>query len=300
MRLAVAIIVVLALGLGSGKEVLGTQLMRGESDSDVGESEEPRELQRRSRRNGRQNHPVCYNIIQSWWKKRQSFKKIDNFLTELDRMCSTYDGDADACANKKKSRGSYREAGVPVDTLQASCNMIGSGDMRCVSNPCNQLNDGNCRLDATAGRCIWLTKNEAKRANRHLKKKGVLELYPGQGCYKNLCHANAVGRGKLTDAECEAFSIPYLMDCTYCRGTRNYKRFQKAGVGCQMTKTQTVAECAPVNRKEFGRETIFARIDNPECQCSSTYSICAANVLDDIGGREALYRQRFPLPQSSP
>ncbi|GBG29359.1 Hypothetical Protein FCC1311_055812 [Hondaea fermentalgiana] len=285
MKPTLAIALLASAGIaGIGAVDARETMLRGE------ESLESRDLGS----NNRTNHPVCSEIVDEetgWWESRVQLRAnyftVESLVTDLDNYCTNYNDDPDACRDPSM-RSSYTD--LSEEELKASCIMMGSSDRRCVGNPCNQYNTGECTLQATAGRCVWLTKKQTNKANKYLGEK----IYLGHGCYNNVCHAKAVGRGKLTDEECEDFSIPGVMDCTWCQGGKKYPELKGQGVGCQMTTARTTAKCAPVNNKNIDKSSIWEQLSNPKCQCSSTYTLCNAAVSEgDRGGSDA-FILRYP------
>jgi len=281
------------------RKLLVSRSQEDDVEGDLGNDLSRRDLGRKRRKKKerralklRPNHPVCSEIAEGWWTQRDAYKELDEYFSELDDLCRAYDGDALACASRE-ARDAY--AGMPEDVLHASCNMLGAGSEKCISNPCNQLNDGECTLQQTAGRCVWLTSSQVKAANEYLESIGSPAVYDGHGCYNNVCHSNAAGRGRISDATCASFSVPGIMDCTYCKGTRRYSRFRNLGIGCQMTVSETTAECAPVNNENIEKSSIFIKNGaKRRCQCSATYGACAQKVALTSRDGSPSYRRRFP------
>mmetsp|Transcript_16169 Transcript_16169/g.31269 ORF Transcript_16169/g.31269 Transcript_16169/m.31269 type:complete len:297 (+) Transcript_16169:69-959(+) len=227
----------------------------------------------------RPNHPVCSEIAgeNGWWESRQNltidYATIDEQTTVLDTYCFNYSDDPEACRSKS-ARGNYTD--LSTDALNAACTMLGSSNRTCVGNPCNQYNTGECTLQETAGRCVWLTSEDVSLANKYFGEK----IYAGHGCYKNRCHAQAVGKGKITDELCESFSIPPIFNCTYCKSTKSYD-IAGTRMGCQMTQLTTEAVCAPVSPNAVSSSSIWQTAEDPRCQCSDEYPLCAQAVAPE-------------------
>lgn len=212
-----------------------------------------------------ESHPVCYKILNTWWNTREA-QKTRSVINTMDQDCSVFTGNPDAC-NKKTTRGNIN--GLTPAQLTASCTMVGAHNSRCIGNPCNSLNTGDCSIQQTQGQCYWVTVENLPKVNAYYKSQGMA-LLPVHGCYRNPC--NLPGYGKQ-DQECPGKSIPGLIQCTWCKGAGDPKLVGE-GMGCQMTIDTTQSQCSYVNSKSISRSSVMERVVNARCQCSTDYTIC--------------------------
>lgn len=214
---------------------------------------------------GLASHPVCYKILNTWWNTREA-QKTRSIINTMDQDCSVFTGTPDPC-NKKTTRGGI--AGLTPAQKVASCTMVGAHNSRCIGNPCNSLNTGDCSIQQTQGQCFWITKENLPKINAYYVSQGIAAL-PTHGCYRNPC--NLPGYGKQ-DQECPTKSIPGVLECTWCKGGGDPLLLGE-GMGCQMTIDTTQSLCAPVNSNGVPKSSVMERVVNARCQCSTDYTIC--------------------------
>jgi hypothetical protein len=90
------------------------------------------------------NHAVCYEVVNSWFVSREQDKTRAQ-ITSLDATCSVFDSQPLTC-NVKSSR---TDPSLTADQKNALCTTVGAHDKRCLSNPCNNLNTGDCTLQVS-------------------------------------------------------------------------------------------------------------------------------------------------------
>jgi hypothetical protein len=90
------------------------------------------------------NHPVCYKILDTWFVDREQ-DKTRATITTMDTTCSTFDGQPLEC-NVKSSRS---DPSLTTAQRNALCTTVGAHDKRCLSNPCNSLNNMDCTLQVS-------------------------------------------------------------------------------------------------------------------------------------------------------
>jgi hypothetical protein len=90
------------------------------------------------------NHPVCYQILKTWFVDREQ-DKTRATITTMDSTCSVFDGKPLSC-NVKTSR---TDPSLTTAQKDALCTTVGAHDDRCLSNPCNNLNQGDCTLQVS-------------------------------------------------------------------------------------------------------------------------------------------------------
>mmetsp|Transcript_17706 Transcript_17706/g.30080 ORF Transcript_17706/g.30080 Transcript_17706/m.30080 type:complete len:184 (-) Transcript_17706:1873-2424(-) len=92
----------------------------------------------------KQNDAICYKIYETWWHIREGKKDPQSNLVVMDRLCSHFRGDREACRSKK-AREAYAGK-VPEEAMNSACTLVGAHSERCVSNPCVNYNTGKCTL----------------------------------------------------------------------------------------------------------------------------------------------------------
>ncbi|GBG34233.1 Hypothetical Protein FCC1311_104572 [Hondaea fermentalgiana] len=195
---------------------------------------------------------VCYEILDAWWSDREALKVGDE-LNEMDSTCSQFTDYPDACNNARARTRDvigttlYDRIKDNEEELRTPCTMVGAKSKRCIGNPCNQYNLGTCTVQETQGQCFWYTKEMVKEVNKYYDEHPDIEprKIPGHGCYRNPC--NLPGEGTV-------------FQCTYCKGPGD-RCLKKRGMGCQMTKAATEAECAPINEPIIPKYSIYQRRD---------------------------------------
>jgi hypothetical protein len=90
------------------------------------------------------NDPVCYEIVKTWFVAREG-DKTRATITAMDSTCSVFDGEPLNC-NVKSSR---TDPSLTATQKSALCTTVGAHDKRCLSNPCNNLNTGDCTLQVS-------------------------------------------------------------------------------------------------------------------------------------------------------
>lgn len=210
------------------------------------------------------NEPICNDILKSWWKGREAYVNAVNNNNDLGSQgtyCAQFSGNATLCEDPKARNNS-----------QIACVIEAAGSQKCVGNPCNQYNSGNCTLQATGGLCVWYTQDDINTINKNASKDK--QINTGHGCYRNPCN----GPGNLNDgnAEQNCYNTTLrgnaLYSCTYCKGNE---------MGCQIANAlNTTATCAQVNRNGNGvsKSSIWEHHGNTNCQCSVGSAFCYANV----------------------
>ena len=226
------------------------------------------------------NHAVCYTIADTWWGTREA-QKTRASVTNTDDLCAAWDNQPELC-NQISARAGL--TGYTAAQLSALCSTVGAHDQRCLANPCNNLNTGDCTLQSTQGQCTWWWGKNFTDYNTFLVSKGLTPL-PVHGCYRNPC--NMPGYGKQQTA-CPLRSAEGLFTCTWCQGAGD-KVLLGRGVGCQMTVPTTSAGCAPVNSPNVQKSSIMQSIAKNTCQCSMNYAACAQIVNDS----RAAFKPRY-------
>ena len=224
-----------------------------------------------SQSTGKTNHPICTTIANTWFNSRIA-QKIRQDITTQDTICNVFDNLPDLCnhADLRPTIPPPNGGSWTPEQLSARCTMVGAHSKRCLNNPCNHLNTGECNIQSTQGQCIWITKEMLPKYNAVYKAKGW-NLLPGHGCYRNPC--NLPGYGKAVD-ECKEHNSPGLFECTWCYGIGPLKDL---GIGCQLTVPTTQAQCAPVNSPEAPQSSVMVSRSNYNCQCSMRFVMC--NVI---------------------
>jgi len=217
----------------------------------------------------KQQHPVCYTIVDTWWGTRES-QKTRADITVTDTTCQTWSGQPTNC-NNVAARAVL--SGYTPEQLSTPCTTVGAHDTRCVSNPCNSFNAGQCTLQETAGQCVWFEGDALKDYNAFLVANNETPLAT-HGCFRNRCNLPGLGKQK---SMCASRSVPGLFTCTWCTGAGDPK-LDGLGMGCQMTVPRTTAICAPVNSRGVPKQSIMMRISNNRCQCDNRFPFCAALV----------------------
>lgn len=220
------------------------------------------------------NHEVCYTIANTWWSTREA-EKTRSFVVQMDTDCQAWDQQPELCNANPTTRlgmvvnpGSYSQA-----QLGAFCSTVGAHDHRCLANPCNHLNTGDCTLQGTQGQCVWWWGQNFTDYNKFRVSQGETPL-PVHGCYRNPC--NMPGLGTQKDA-CPLRSAPGLFTCTWCQGAGD-PVLNGRGIGCQMTVPTTGAMCAPVNSAGVSKPSVQQAVAQSRCQCSTDYIMCKSIV----------------------
>jgi hypothetical protein len=221
---------------------------------------------------GTANHPVCYKVASTWWGTRLA-QKTRALVTNMDTECQRWDQMPEQC-NVKSSRSAYSGSSTTAE-MNALCSTVGAHDHRCLANPCNSLNTGDCTVQGSQGQCVWWWGKNYTEYNKFLVSQGRTPL-PSHGCYRNPC--NMPGYGRQQQA-CPLRSAPGLFTCTWCKGAGD-PTLDGLGVGCQMTVPTTGASCAPVNNKAVAKPSVVMSVSNKRCQCSTDYAVCQALVDD--------------------
>ncbi len=91
------------------------------------------------------NHGVCYTLAATWWGTREA-EKTRTLVNTMDNDCQAWDQQPDLC-NKKTARVGL--TGYTQAQMDASCSTVGAHDHRCLANPCNSLNTGDCSLQVS-------------------------------------------------------------------------------------------------------------------------------------------------------
>lgn len=237
------------------------------------------------------NPPFCLCNWNKWWSVRTADKTRTD-ITTLDATCAQFSDDPTLC-NEKTSRSSS----MSKSDQNAACTMVGAHSKRCIANPCNHYNTGDCTLSNTGGVCVWWTTAMVNKINAYYKENNVLDYtgnvkqIKGHGCYRNPC--NMPGYGNSPKKECNAgtgdFSVPGVYRCHWCDGEGVLKG---SGMGCQMEMFNGVeftsdvcdstAECAPVNTPSV-QNSVYYRNNNFNCQCSNDYTYCELAVSERGG-----------------
>ena len=228
------------------------------------------------------SHPVCYQINDLWWDTRLALK-LQQANTALDVICSKFDHQTTAC-NLRSSRAN--DPNLTPEERNAPCTMVGAHSRKCVGNPCNHFNQGECTVQDTQGICVWIEKDMVPVMNKYYAQRGW-DPIPGWGCYRNPC--NIPGWGKAID-DCPKRSIPGLFECTWCKGSGDAILVGK-GMGCQASNLLTSkATCAYVNSKGVARGSIIQSVQNSRCQCSVDFPMCNQVFTSS----RSAYKFRYP------
>lgn len=225
---------------------------------------------------GSGSETTCDEINSSeWWAERKGMVSYDQSATALDQICEQWNNNADYCNYK-----SMRPSGLPADVQNAACVMVGANIPKCIANPCNFYNTGDCTLQSTAGLCVWFTKEDIQKVNQVYAAQGI-PLMPGHGCYRNPCNYPGYGKASKNSCGLAKNSVPGVFNCMWCA--------KMGGMGCQLKQwqdtsaLQTGALCAPVGDKTVPQiyEQDGTKGENA-CQCSRYYSSCN-NLLSQPG-----------------
>ena len=232
--------------------------------------------------NVRASHPVCYQIKDLWWSGRLA-QKTRADIVGLDAICSKWDNKPDLCNIRSLRAGD--QSLTPAER-NAPCTMVGAHNRRCMSNPCNHFNTGDCNVQSTQGQCIWITKEMVPIFNKFYAQRGA-DLLPGYGCYRNPC--NMPGYGRAID-ECPGRSLPGYYECTWCKGSGD-PELVGLGMGCQHVEPLTKSTCAYVNSPGVRKASIIQRIVNQRCQCSVDMYMCESQFREARGVFKFRYGQ---------
>jgi len=231
------------------------------------------------------NHPVCYEVLKTWWPVRIE-DKTRAAINTMDTDCDVFTNNEQAC-NNKSQRPAVDGQGNPYTDAQknAACTMVGAHNKRCIGNPCNSFNIGTCTIQDTAGQCVWFAKDSPEfAAYQKWRTNNGLDQVAGFGCYRNPCNQPGLDQNIKTN-QCAARSMPGKngWECTWCAGVLNNKNdplLFGQGMGCQLTTPTTKAVCAPVSNSAVSKPSVMQAISNSNCQCSTDYTWCAQAVDD--------------------
>jgi hypothetical protein len=179
---------------------------------------------------------ICLQIKNTWWPTRLTLNARTS-LSRLDHLCMQYSDNATLCANR------------PVGQR---CMMAGANTQSCLSNPCVDLNDGSCTVQATGGQCLW--HNSTKKS----------------GCYRNPCNLAGLTNNHTA---CLSNSVPGLYTCTWCPSLM--------GMGCQLatfgnrSASTTKASCAAIPNRNNRTIIALTTTTKAACQCDASSPICA-------------------------
>ena len=220
------------------------------------------------------NHPVCLQILDSWWSLRETMVNDNPEVTAFDEICQAFQGDQNACRYRTlEARQAYVDSGaITEDQVETPCTMLGANSDTCTGNPCNFYNIGECTLQATGGLCNWWTQEQAN------------EFGVEYGCHRNPCHLG--GQGQAAD-ECNDLGVEGLYQCTWCYGDG---ALSGLGMGCQREDEETTAACAPINDGSVPQNSIWQLRSNTNCQCSDEINLCKDAVN---GPRSSDFERRF-------
>ena len=98
------------------------------------------------------NEDICDQIENSWWPLRLQMNSLSTFTASSD-VCAAFDGNEEACNDKSSTARAdiVAENSMTSQEAQTSCIMAGAGSKTCLSNPCENLNNGNCTLQNSGG-----------------------------------------------------------------------------------------------------------------------------------------------------
>jgi len=233
------------------------------------------------------NNAVCLEIYNSWWTNREE-EKVRSNIVALDSTCSQWDGfeNRDKC-NFKSARGSS----VSAADKKAACVMVGAHNYKCQANPCNQYNTGKCTVQDTSGQCMWFTKSDMNKANKHWQTKAdeatstaqkdtyLDRKIPSYGCHRNPCNKPGYKNEPRKLCRSGDYNVPDLYKCTWCNGEGKLKG---KGMGCQATTVETNAACAKVNGADLQSSVYYVK-GKSGCQCSADYTLCEDAVSNRNG-----------------
>jgi hypothetical protein len=244
------------------------------------------------KRNGKlANQAVCDTILESWWPSRQVQRDTNAQVSAADEVCGLFDGDMEACIGRRNAKRidySGVAAGSENELMETSCIGVGANSPRCISNPCFNLNTGECGLGDTYGLCRWWTRDEVRQTD---------DTRVQVGCQRNPCHMG--GYGRISDSTCFDLSVRdrnggFLAECTRCTKQRD-RKFKGLGVGCQMTVPTTSGKCAPVSGEADLANTFVdvSKGQNNNCMCENVTAFCA-EALGSRSGSFVPYQTVFP------
>jgi len=250
-----------------------------------------------SKKNGpKANSPVCREILASWWEERREQIRAGTIDDTWDETCVLFSGyeNTEACQTRGAEARAAFIGDLSINAAEASevaCASVGAHNEKCIANPCNQLNNGDCTLEKTGGLCVWYTKADRDAVNPN---GAINDVRVGYGCYRNPCHDG--GNGRISDNQCLDLSVKKangqaLHQCTKCSGRRD-KRLRRTGMGCQIDQLHTSAECERVKPENVvNPSNIFAQGNsNNACQCIVESPLCK----DAVDARDGNYVQVYP------
>jgi hypothetical protein len=180
------------------------------------------------------NSAVCYQISAQWYFTAEAASARAE-TADMDSLCAAWDDEPELCSDPAAREGL---TGYTAGQLAATCTIVGTHSHRCVADPCSSLSADKCTLQDSQGQCSWWSGQSLGDYNQFLKSRGRAPM-PSAGCYRNPCSMPAAGKPKDS---CLLKGAPGVFECTFCQGAGD-RLLLGRDVGCQMTVTETVAEC---------------------------------------------------------
>ncbi len=131
----------------------GYAAAQGSGEDEVGEGRLLAKTVAPPRAKKPKNNDVCYTVAATWWSTREA-EKTRALVNNMDTDCQAWDQQPEFC-NKKSARVGL--TGYTQAQMDATCSTVGAHDHRCLGNPCNSLNTGDCSLQVSrswCGRCL--------------------------------------------------------------------------------------------------------------------------------------------------
>jgi hypothetical protein len=251
------------------------------------------------------NSQICYDILDAWWDRRVELNawinNDDGTVSQSDELCGLFSGDGNIYTDGCNSRNDDDRAALiaqlklddtidGIDMHNIPCIMTGTNvspenGRRCVSNYCNQLNDGTCDLRSSGGNCVWWTQNDINKIN---SATGNSMRGLGHGCYRNPC--NMPGEGQQSEVCPDRGNG--IFECTWCYGSKDGVKDSKLfgqGMGCQSTLQEdwdrnVNTNTAPINSNVIPDNQIMSVVKNGRTNrnvvCGSASRLCAFNMAN--------------------
>uniref|UniRef100_A0A7S2RZH2 Uncharacterized protein n=1 Tax=Mucochytrium quahogii TaxID=96639 RepID=A0A7S2RZH2_9STRA len=131
-------------------------------------------------------------------------------------------------------------------------------DPQCLANPCYRINNGQCTIQATGGRCVWYT------AEQNLALRGI----DNPGCYKSPCsnptENNSTG--------CAAVQNEFY-SCEWC------KKHDGQAYGCVNAKNESMAQCWNIGQSDKCNNCLGDLGYTATCPTETCQSECCESPL---------------------
>ncbi|GBG28766.1 Hypothetical Protein FCC1311_049872 [Hondaea fermentalgiana] len=283
-RLCATVGLICALAFAQGKDLRGHRVIDDVIDQPTKSEAKRRALGRRRRRRKSRTKKikikkkdakyleegtVCRAIYDEWIEREDSLqfsKCIENPMTAM-----MINQNGETCLQLDRTDCKTTDGCMWIANMFAGSLTSKQGQSeKCVPDPCFRINNGQCTIQHTGGRCVWYTK--AMNAARG---------FSSAGCYQSPCN-NPI---KNTPNGCVNSGNDFYK-CSWC-GSQ---------LGCQNAELTSKAQCWNIGQTEGCNncksnvlsETSSCKSD--QCKsacCQSPYCECiaarAADVALDIG-----------------